>query len=396
MKISIFVNENDQWVRYKDTNLTFRNVFVTVTSEVFVFDLIRGKAASIEAIKEHNYEKHKHMHFDLLKRGKTGYFLASLMHSSAAMENNFLDNVLCRCLIHVSFDTNELDVFLNNPFKIEETEEWLRNIFEREVKKHTWLKNTESEIERYALESFDKIKETIVEIDEIEDEDRDDALQMMTSIINANIQRISPPIFRDDLIIKVLNFLPKTLRKVTFSRLNSLELMLETAITDEDKNFEISNSKYFVTKASDELEKQYPTQFAVAKMFFEDKRWAECDSFEPEDLEILCKFMEEFNGRMYSSKFYEFREKELANEDRSAVLEFYKFYRAFVKKSKNIELPDVLDSDRCKNIEPPEIFELYKFYKTVAKDKNIETSDVLNTDFYKFYKEAESDKFEIY
>ena len=341
MKISICVFENGQRVYYPDNcDYQASRLFLLIDDSEFMFDLVRGEAISSRYCPDHS--------------------------------------LLC-CLI--KFDEEELNWFLDNPSRIKGLWEWLENMSKEEAKECASEPSSElpkAEIEEKAKEFDEKVNGN-----PLNDAEKKIALQMMTAVIkDAEIFSKVEKQKVDLTISVVLKSLPKALRKVSLFEAGGYFFLTGGMA-----------AKYEITETSDELEKQYPAQFAVAKMFLEDKRWAECDSFDPEDVKILCKFISE---RMYSSKFYEFREKELANEDRSTVLEFYKFYRAFVKKSKNIELPDVLDSDRCKNIEPPEIFELYKFYKTVAKDKNIEISDVLNTDFYKFYKEAESDKFEIY
>ena len=331
---------------------------------------------------------------------------------------------------HLEFDEKELNWFLDNPSRIKGLKDWLENISKEKAKRYAL--EPSSELPRAEIE--EKTREVEKNAAPLNDAEKKIALQMMTTAVikkdgceykESNGCRETNYYHDgkfDSIISVVLKSLPKALRKVNFycSSFNSIRFGVEWG------------SKYKISETSDELEKQYPVQFAVAKMFLEDKRWAECDSFEPEDVKILCEFMENKISYADIFKFYADVVVPAKKADEklpvSDILNFYKCYNAEIQLATDLKDSDIskLYSFYVKVVKAEDentkggilkilggilgvnknsgrdivlTSDFYKFFKNVVvkaenADKNVQPSDIFS--FYKFYNSAKAKELELY
>ena len=396
MKTIIYIHENEHWIYYPNNGKIDHVNTGGVTKVCFFFDPINGTVTSV---------------------------IPQVWTKEDPRAGNLY--------ISLKFDERDLNWFLENPDRIKGLKEWLNNI-------------TKAKAKEYALDPSSElpkteIKEKATEFDnnnQLDEAEKKIALQMMTAIIQTiiNIKKDNSPIFvvakkqRDDLIIDVLNHLPKALRKVTVSMPWSAGMDLaRITITDEDNLPNISSPRYVVSDATDALKTQYPTQFAVAKMFFEDERWTEDKSFEQEDVSVVCELYNECKKRnlsdeniekiLYNELYKLYKQKAAdGNQLRSSdivnlyILQkidgnvsndrfFHLFYKDVISKSIiDIAPDDVLKVYRLlrqeiedifnegKNIQNYSIPNFCKFYAAAIKKDECLKEIILTSDFYEFYK----------
>ena len=247
MKTTIAIHENEQW-NYYPVNSKIEHISRTTAGECFFFDPVKSSVTSV-------------------------------IPQRATAEDPRAGHLM----ISIKLDARELDWFLDRPSRIKGLKEWFKNVSKADAK-------------RYALElsvlPVKEIEEKAIEFDAksapLTLSEKNIALQFITSIIA--MHTINPEIFviarnqKDDLIINVLKHLPKAFRKVEISMPWSSGLDLgRISITDEDELPAISRPMYAVSELSQKLISNFPEQFAVAKMFFDDSRWA-VENLEPSDI----------------------------------------------------------------------------------------------------------------
>jgi len=228
MKTTILIHENENWTYYPDSSNKIEHVSRITAGECFFFDPVNKSATSVvpQPATEED-PRAGHLNFS------------------------------------IKFDEDEVDWFLNRPSRIKGLKELLKSISKEDAKRYALEISAlpKKEIEERAIE-FDAKADSLNQAETVI------ALQMMTSII----QTVNPEIYviarnkNDNLIISVLKFLPKALRKVEISMPWSSGLDLgRISITGEDELPVISRPMYVVTESSQKLISNFPEQFAAAK-----------------------------------------------------------------------------------------------------------------------------------
>lgn len=275
-------------------------------------------------------------------------------------------------VISLKFDENELDWFLDKPYRIKGLKEWLKNISNADAKRYALesLPMPKAEIEERAKE-FDTKKETLNQ--------KEVALRFMTSILQKDNPEISviAKNQKDDLIINVLKLLPKAFRKVEISMPWSSSLELGRINVDNETNGDTAfgypifslerrykeRKIYVLPESAGKLSAQYLNQFTVANMFY--------------DIPGLAEDLVKESDIVKASNFY----KEVGNEEFSAV---YEFYKEAVEKGLSIGLIDVLNVEfnefykKYNNKDFQQIWELYKFLKDKPEYKGLEWDELLS------------------
>lgn len=390
MKTTIAVHENNQWAYYPTNVNRIDRISIKTSGECFFFDPINDSVTAV--IPQRATEDDP----------RAGHLYISL-----------------------KFDVGELQCFLDDPLKIKGLKEWLKNISREQAKNYALAPSPELPIDKIE----EKTKEIETDITSLNDKI---ALQIMTAIIqneNPNILVMAKN-QKDDLIIGVLKHLPKALRKITVSMPWSSGLDLaKVGITVENKFPTILSPIYVVSESSVDLEKRFPDQFAVAKMFFEDVRWANDETFKLDDVPVVCELYNECKKRnlsdeniekiLYDELYKLYKQKAAdGNQLRPSdivnlyILQkidgnvsndriFHLFYKDVISKNIiDIAPDDVLKLYRLlrqeieeivndgKNIQNYSIPNFCKFYAAaIKKDEHIKEI-ILTSDFYKFYKKV--------
>jgi len=248
MKTTILIHENDEWSYFPKGSSKIDHISGTTKGECLFFDPVRSSASSV-------------------------------IPQKATVDDPRAGDLI----ISLKFDANELNWFLDRPSRIKGLKEWLRNISRAEAKQYALEQSAlpTKEIEEKALE-FD------AKAAQLNQAEKEIVLQFIASI--TVMHSTDPEIFviarnqRDDLVIHALKSIPKTFRRVEISMPWAPGSDLgRISITDEDELPMLSRPMFLVPEAKEKLVSRFPEQFAVAKMFFEDERWA-AENLEPSDV----------------------------------------------------------------------------------------------------------------